>query len=87
MSRVRSSVTVGNGADAESVAMLEEQLGRILASKLGFITPSALDIDPDSNTVAAAAVVDAIGIAAGGSGWLCVPSYVVIKIDLSSAHR
>jgi len=84
---VRSKVTVGNGAEAESVAMLVEQ-GRIaLASKLGFITPSALDIDPDSNMVAAAAVVDAMAIAAGGSGWLCVPSYVVTKIVLSSAQR
>ena len=78
---------MGNGAEAESVAMLVEQ-GRIaLASKLGFITPSALDIDPDSNMVAAAAVVDAMAIAAGGSGWLCVPSYVVTKIVLSSAQR
>ena len=84
---MRSKVTVGNGAEAESVAMLVEQ-GRIaLASKLGFITPSALDIDPDSNMVAAAAVVDAMAIAAGGSGWLCVPSYVVTKIVLSSAQR
>lgn len=68
-------MTVGNGAEAESVAMLEEQ-GRIaLASKLGFmIFPSALDTDPDSNMLAAAAVVDAMAIAAGGNGWLCVPS-------------
>jgi hypothetical protein len=36
---------------------------------------------------AAAEVVDAIAAAAGGSGWLCVPSYVVIRIDMSSAHR
>jgi hypothetical protein len=35
---------------------------------------------------AAAAVVDAIGIAAGGSGWLWCPSYVVITTVLSSAH-
>ena len=77
---------MGNGAEAESVAMVEE--GRMaLASKLEFIIPSALDIDPDSNMLAAAAVVDAIAIAAGGSGWLCVPSYVVIKIFLSSAQR
>lgn len=68
---------VGNGAEAESVAMVEAELekGRIvLASKLGFIIPSALDIDPDSNMLAAAAVVDAIAVAAGGSGWLWVPS-------------
>jgi hypothetical protein len=54
---------------------------------LGLITPSALDIEPDSNTVAAAAVVDAIATAAGGRGWLCVPSYVVMRIVLSSAQR
>ena len=42
-------MTVGNGAEAEIVAMLDEQ-GRIaLASKLGFIIPSALDIDPESS--------------------------------------
>ena len=71
---VRSNVTVGNGAEAESVAMLEEH-GRIaLASKFGFIIPSALDIEPESNMLAAAAVVDAMATAAGGSGWLCVPS-------------
>lgn len=67
---VRSNVTVGNGAEAEIVATLDEQ-GRIaLASKFGFISPSALDIEPDSNIFAAAAVVDAIAIAAGGRGWL-----------------
>ena len=65
---VRSSVTVGNGADAEIVAMLDEQ-GRIaLASKFGFIIPSALDVDPESNIEAAAVDVDAMAIAAGGSG-------------------
>lgn len=78
---------VGNGADAESVAMLVEQGSIALASKFGFISPSPLDIEPDSNMLAAAVVVDAMAIAAGGSGWLCVPSYVVIKILLSSAQR
>lgn len=71
---VRSNVTVGNGAEAEMVAMLDEH-GRIaLASKLGFINPSPLDIEPESNIVAAAVVVDAMAIAAGGSGWLWFPS-------------
>lgn len=89
---MRSRVTVGNGAEAEMVAMLVEQ-GRIaLASKLGFMMlppppPSALDIAPDSSIVAAAVVVEAIVMAAGGSGWLWLPSYVVIRIDLSSAQR
>lgn len=71
---MRSKVTVGNGAEADSVAMLELQGIIALASKLGFIIPSALDIDPESNMLAAAVVVDAMAIAAGGSGWLCVPS-------------
>lgn len=80
-------MTVGNGAEAEIVAMLDEH-GRIaLARILGFIIPSALDIDPESNMFAAAVVVDAIAMAAGGRGWLWVPSYVVIRIDLSSAQR
>lgn len=65
---MRSRVTVGNGADAEMVAMVEE-LGRIaLARKLGFMSPSALDMDPESSMFAAADVVDAIATAAGGSG-------------------
>lgn len=68
---MRSNVTVGNGAEAEIVAILDEQPGSIaLASKFGFIMPSALDIDPESSIVAAAVVVDAIVIAAGGRGWL-----------------
>lgn len=38
---VRSSVTVGNGAEAEIVAMLVEQGRTALASKfVGFIIPS-----------------------------------------------
>lgn len=84
---VRSNVTVGKGADAEMVAMLDEHGKIALASRFEFITPSPLDIDPESNIVAAAVVVDAIVIAAGGSGWVWLPSYVVIRIDLSSAHR
>lgn len=71
---VRSSVTVGNGAEAEMLAMLDEHGSTVLARKFGFINPSALDIEPDRSIVAAAVVVDAIGIAAGGSGWLCLPS-------------
>lgn len=42
--------------------------------------------DPDNNIAAAAEVVEAMAVADTGSGWLCVPSYVVIKIDISSAH-
>lgn len=86
--RVRSRVTVGNGAEAESVAKLAGEQGSValLASKFGFTSPSPLGIDPESSIDAAADVVDAIAMAAGGSGWLCCPSYVVISIVRSSAH-
>lgn len=67
-------MTVGNGADAEIVAMLEEHGRIVLARKLGFMIPSALDIEPESSMFAAADVVDAIAMAAGGSGWLWFPS-------------
>lgn len=65
-----------------------DDIGRLiaLASKFWFIIPSALDMEPESNMFAAAEVVEAIATAAGGSGWLWVPSYVVISIVLSSAH-
>lgn len=64
-------MTVGNGADADIVAMFDDEQGKIvLARKLGFISPSVLDIDPDNSILAAAEVVDAMAIAAGGSGWL-----------------
>lgn len=52
------------------MAMLEEQGRRVLAKKLGFISPSALGIEPESNILAAEEVVEAIPIAAGGNGWL-----------------
>lgn len=67
---VKSNVTVGKGADAEIVAMLVEQGSMVRVKKLEFISPSALDIDPDRSIDAAAEVVDAIAMAAGGSGWL-----------------
>ena len=68
-------MTVGNGAEAEMVAMFEEQGRIVLARKLGFISPpSALGMEPERSMLAAAEVVDAIAMAAGGSGWLCVPS-------------
>lgn len=63
-------MTVGNGAEADIVAMLGEH-GRIaLAIKLGFISPSALVMEPESSMFAAADVVEAIAMAVGGSGWL-----------------
>lgn len=64
-----------------------DDIGRIaLASKFWFIILSALDMEPESSMFAAAEVVEAIAMAAGGRGWLCVPSYDVISIVLSSAH-
>lgn len=63
-------MTVGKGAEAEMVAMLEEQGRSVLERKLVFISPSALDIDPDSSIRAADEVVEAIAMAAGGNGWL-----------------
>lgn len=49
--------------------------------------PGFEDVDDlDNNMQAAAEVVEAMADAETGSGWLCVPSYVVIKMDMSSAH-
>lgn len=67
---VKSNVTVGNGAEAEMVAMLEEHGRIVLVRKFESIRPSALGIDPESSIRAADDVVDAIAIAAGGNGWL-----------------
>lgn len=64
-----SSVTVGNGAEAESVAKPGGQ-AKVFANKFVFISPSGLGIDPESSIEAAADVVDAIANAAGESGWL-----------------
>lgn len=64
-----SSVTVGNGAEAESVAKPGGQ-AKVFANKSVFINSSGLGIDPESSIDAAADVVDATAIAAGGSGWL-----------------
>lgn len=67
---------VGNGAEAEIVAMLEEH-GKIVRAKrfVGFIKPSWFDIvEPERSMLAAAVVVEAMFIAAGGNGWLWFPS-------------
>lgn len=62
---------MGNGADAEMAAMLDEHGSTVLERKLEFMSsPSALDMDPDKSEFAAAEVVDAIAMAAWGSGWL-----------------
>lgn len=42
--------------------------------------------EPDFSMLAAAEVAEAMASADTESGWLCVPSYVVIKTDMSSAH-
>ena len=71
---VRSRVTVGKGAEAEIVAMLDEHGRMVLARKFGFMSPSPLGIEPDKSMLAAAEVVEAMAMAAGGSGWLWLPS-------------
>lgn len=65
---VRSRVTVGKGAEAEIVARLDEHGRMVLARKFGFMSPSPLGIEPDRSMLAAAEVVEAIAMAAGGSG-------------------
>nr|GLL38342.1 hypothetical protein GW17_00009362 [Ipomoea trifida] len=71
MGLVRSRVMVGTGAKVDIVG--RKFAGR--ASRFaGRTPPSALRAAPESSIVAAADVVDAIGLATGGSGWLCSPS-------------
>lgn len=70
---VRSSITVGIGAEAESVAK-QGELESELARKIELTGASALWIDPVSTIDTAADVVDTIAFAAGGSGWLWWPS-------------
>lgn len=77
---------VGNGADAEIVAMVEVLGNIVLANTLEFISVSELDMGPERSIETAAEVVEAIAIAAGGNGWLWLPSYVVTSIVRSSAH-
>ena len=72
---MRSNITVGNGADAETVTTPDEEGIIALASGLlGFVTPSLLDVEPDNSMAAAADVVLANALAAGGRGWLWLPS-------------
>lgn len=69
---MRSKVTLGNGAEAEMVAMRDKH-GRIARPrKSGFtgFTLSELDVDPESSMLAAAIVADTMLMAAGGRGWL-----------------
>lgn len=55
-----------------------------MAANGGGLEPEV--VEPDKSMEAAAEVVEAIAVADMGRGWLCVPSYVVIKIDMSSQH-
>lgn len=64
---MRSKVIVGNGAEAERVAKLCENGSVALSKMFGCRRPSELGIDPERSIDAAADVVDAIGLAAGGS--------------------
>lgn len=64
-------MTVGNGAEADMEAIFGEQGSIALARTwFGFMSPSELGIEPESNIEAAAEVVEAIVMAAGGRGWL-----------------
>lgn len=70
-------MTVGNGAEAEMVAMVEGQGRRDgLGRKLGWwwMRPSELGMEPERSIRAAEEVVEAIAMAAGGRGWLWLPS-------------
>lgn len=58
---------------------LERKLGLLLL--LGTVA-----VEPERSIVAAAEVVLARTVAAGESGWLCFPSYVVIRMVLSCTH-
>lgn len=83
--RVRSKVIVGNGAEADKVAMLCEDESDALSNMFGCKRLSELGIDPERSIDAAADVVHAIALAVGGSIWLCCPSYVVTNTLGSSA--
>lgn len=65
------------------MARLEEHGRIVLVRKFEFISP---DMEPDNSILAADDVVDAIAVAAGGKGWLWLPSYVVVRMVRSSAH-
>jgi len=44
---------------------------------------SSLKLEPQVSMEVAAEVVEAVAVAAIGRGKLCIPSYVVINIDMS----
>lgn len=51
--------------------------------EMGDVESSSPDI---SMKLPGALVVEAMAVAPTGNGWLCVPSYVVMSIDMSSMH-
>lgn len=86
---MRSNVTVGNGAEAVMVAILDDSGSIVRAGRklLSMSEPPVLGKEPERSMEAAADVVEATAMAGGGSGWLWWPSYVVVKIERSSAQR
>ena len=75
---VKSSVIVGNGADADSVAIDANGLAAIdepmYPAKC--VDPSllVLEVEPERRNSAAADVVFVVAVASGGRGWLWFPS-------------
>ena len=69
-----SRTTVGNGAEAEILAMAVEKGIRLLGIMALPVVLFMVGIGPDKSMDAAEQVADAIGIAAGGRGWLWLPS-------------
>lgn len=70
---VRSNVTVGNGAEAVMVAILDENGSIVRTGWMLLATrePPVLDKEPEKSMEAAADVVEAMAMAGGGSWWLC----------------
>jgi len=59
---------VGNGEEAEIVAILKEEGRSVFVSKFAFICPSLLDVDAERSIFLAVEVVFAISLAAAGKG-------------------
>lgn len=78
--RVWSTMTAGKGSTAEIVAPAKKLLLEVDAE---FVEHK----EPDNNMDMASEVPLAVGTAAGGSRWLCDPSYLVINTVGSSAQR
>lgn len=70
----RSNVTVGKGDEADIVVKCGVVYGRIGVALRSPPWWSELEVEPESSIVAAAEVVDTIVMAAGGRGWLWLPS-------------